>query len=707
MILRSMSIGAVASLLLGLAASGAAQLPAQTSNRPQAYTIISVSSMPPVSNKSYRNGANTKLNQPILFAVWPMGSTGSKVASWEGAVAAPAAAALAPPSRPPAPPPTSVSGQVATYGDKDLVGFSYPQGVDPTAGVQLTGLAAGAVSVSSQIFKHGIHFKAGDNDSPGGQEYPNTDQIFVGSNQTAQEDGYSGDDTRMKGPATFRLDYSQLVRAGQRVTSLTLGIAADDFQFPSFHQPFSAAVNGQPDKAITDQLESLDETGPQTYFFTVGIDPSILRPDHVLTLWIDEGGDGGDGFAVDFLTVGVGTSSTPAAAATPAAPPSPPVASAPVEVEIPAGPVIIVRMIDLIDSRHNKPGEEFSATVDSDVVVNGNVIFPKDSPARVRLVNASQSGYFFGRSTLELRLVSVTVNGNSYATESGDYGLHGASRTKQTVERVGGGAAIGGLFGGIMGGRKGAAIGAGVGAGAGVGVQAVTRGKSVRIPSETKLDFTLSSAATVGAAPAAAAAAASPSTPPPTAAPAEAPATATSTPSGPINVSTGLDASDKLITTGGVADAHWTVQQEDGTTGPAQVLGDGSSNWFNNWTTDGKNLSWIGRTSDKSDNGPAPYTFSITFNVPASDLSTAQLSGSWAIDDAGTLSLNGRQIAELKPCKGCGQSENWDMLNNFSVPAGSPCFLQGTNTLSITITYSDDFNEGVRLEGSVTGVGTE
>jgi len=50
---------------------------------------------------------------------------------------------------------------------------------------------------------------------------------------------------------------------------------------------------------------------------------------------------------------------------------------------------------------------------------------------------------------------------------------------------------LGAIIGGIAGGGKGAAIGAGAGAGAGTVVQAVTHGQQVKIPSETRLDFTL------------------------------------------------------------------------------------------------------------------------------------------------------------------------------------------------------------------------
>ncbi len=203
------------------------------------------------------------------------------------------------------PPPTSVDGQVATYGDRDLVGFHYPPGAEPTRGARLTGLAPGAITLSAEGFGHGFPFKPGDNQPDGVEDYPNTDQIFVGSNQTASHDGYAQFDSRKQGPATFSLDYSKLVPAGARITTLTLGIAIDDVQFAMWGQPFNASINGRQDRAISSELNKIDDTGPMTRFFSAGIDPATLSPDHILRVAIDEGGDGGDGFAVDFLTVGV------------------------------------------------------------------------------------------------------------------------------------------------------------------------------------------------------------------------------------------------------------------------------------------------------------------------------------------------------------------------------------------------------------------
>jgi len=193
---------------------------------------------------------------------------------------------------------------VLEYGDENVLGTgTYPS--DPKAGATLQGLAPGVVTESTLYTPHGFPF------SPGVGEFPGTDQIYVGSTQTGALDGYSATAQRINGPQILTMDYSSAVPAGQSITSLTLGIAADDFQFPVFGQPFIASINGTPDAALTAELDSLNETGPVVHFFSIGIDPATLMSDNTLTLSIDEGGNGGDGWAVDFLTVGVTTTSAP------------------------------------------------------------------------------------------------------------------------------------------------------------------------------------------------------------------------------------------------------------------------------------------------------------------------------------------------------------------------------------------------------------
>ena len=195
----------------------------------------------------------------------------------------------------------SLQAGILTFGTEDCLGTGCYGTSDPTAGATLIGLASGVVTDASGTFGHTFPF------TPGAGDFPGTDQIYVGSVQTAAHDGYSSSAQRINGPDVMTMDYSSLVGAGQSVTSLTLGIAADDFQFQVFGQPLIATVDGSPDPALTAELNSLNESGPMVHFFTIGLDPALDNASHILTLSIDEGGDGGDGWAVDFLTLGVET----------------------------------------------------------------------------------------------------------------------------------------------------------------------------------------------------------------------------------------------------------------------------------------------------------------------------------------------------------------------------------------------------------------
>jgi hypothetical protein len=177
----------------------------------------------------------------------------------------------------------------------------------------------------------------------------------------------------------------------------------------------------------------------------------------------------------------------PAAVAAPA-PPSPP---QPVTVTVPANSIVTIRTIDGIDSSTNHAGEVFKASLDAPIVVDNRVIVPAGADAYLKLVSASSAGRIAGRSELSLELASIVFQGKTYNVVSSDVKQSGASRGKRSAATIGGGAALGALIGAVAGGGKGAAIGAAVGGGAGTGVQVFTKGQQVKIPSETRLDFTL------------------------------------------------------------------------------------------------------------------------------------------------------------------------------------------------------------------------
>jgi len=180
--------------------------------------------------------------------------------------------------------------------------------------------------------------------------------------------------------------------------------------------------------------------------------------------------------------------------ATPAPPPPPP---QPITVTIPDGTVVSVRTIDSIDSSENSVGQRFRASLDAPIVVGDSVVVPKGLNVYLKLVDASSAGKFKGRSELTVSLDSFTYQSRTYQVASSDVQEKGASRGKRSAEVIGGGAVLGAIIGGIAGGGKGAAIGAAAGGGAGTAVQALTHGQKVKIPSETKLDFTLRDPVTV------------------------------------------------------------------------------------------------------------------------------------------------------------------------------------------------------------------
>jgi BON domain-containing protein len=181
----------------------------------------------------------------------------------------------------------------------------------------------------------------------------------------------------------------------------------------------------------------------------------------------------------------------PTASADATAAPAPPPPPQPVTVTVPTNTIVSVRTIDGIDSKTNHAGEVFKASLDAPIVVDNRVIVPNGADAYIKLVDAKSAGHMTGRSELGLELSSIVFQGKTYNVVSSDVKQSGTSRGKQTAERVGGGAALGALIGAIAGGGKGAAIGAAVGGGAGTGVQVLTHGQQVKIPSETRLDFTL------------------------------------------------------------------------------------------------------------------------------------------------------------------------------------------------------------------------
>jgi|SRR5579871_762489 len=171
--------------------------------------------------------------------------------------------------------------------------------------------------------------------------------------------------------------------------------------------------------------------------------------------------------------------------------PSPAAQNMPGGMQIPNGTTITVRMIDAVDSDQSRLGQTYRASVDEPLVVDGQTVTQRGADAIVKLVEDKQSGKLEGRTVLTLELIQLSINGRLVDITTGDVSQASGSRGSRTAKVVGGTTALGAIVGALAGGGKGAAIGAASGAAVGTGAELATHGQRVKIPSETRLTFTL------------------------------------------------------------------------------------------------------------------------------------------------------------------------------------------------------------------------
>ena len=175
-------------------------------------------------------------------------------------------------------------------------------------------------------------------------------------------------------------------------------------------------------------------------------------------------------------------------------PVSPPAAPARDPVELPAGTNFVVRMINGVDSDRDRVGATFSASIDEPVKApSGDILVDRGADAVVKLVDTKESGKLTGKAELTLMLVSFKVAGKMVDINTQTVSRESSSRGEKTAKVAGGGAVVGAVLGGIFGGGKGAVAGAAAGGATGAGVQVLTKGQTVKVPSETRLSFVLDS----------------------------------------------------------------------------------------------------------------------------------------------------------------------------------------------------------------------
>lgn len=164
---------------------------------------------------------------------------------------------------------------------------------------------------------------------------------------------------------------------------------------------------------------------------------------------------------------------------------------------IPTGTPIPVVTDQSISSKDAKIGQPVTGTIAKDVIVDGKVVIPKGSAAKLSVSSVQASGRLSTPAKLYLRLRTVTVKGKAYTFATSSAGRTEKGKGKRDAGFIGGGAAGGAVIGALAGGGKGAAIGAAAGAGAGTAGAAATGKKDVEFPAESRLTFTTRAAVAI------------------------------------------------------------------------------------------------------------------------------------------------------------------------------------------------------------------
>jgi hypothetical protein len=175
--------------------------------------------------------------------------------------------------------------------------------------------------------------------------------------------------------------------------------------------------------------------------------------------------------------------------------PSPP---EPHKVVLEPGTLLTVRLAEELSTEKHVTGDAFAVTLDQPLVVNGFVIAEKGSRAEGKIVSAEQAGRVKGLSGLLIQLTRFnTSDGQKINITTDSFEKKAASGKASDLAKLGAAASIGAAIGAAIGGGEGAAVGAAVGGAAGAGSVLGTRGKSVTLPSETRITFRLNSPVTI------------------------------------------------------------------------------------------------------------------------------------------------------------------------------------------------------------------
>jgi hypothetical protein len=103
------------------------------------------------------------------------------------------------------------------------------------------------------------------------------------------------------------------------------------------------------------------------------------------------------------------------------------------EILVPAGTRLCVRLDEPLNTRRNRAGDAFRATLDSAVVVDGATLIPAGTRFTGRVTAADPSGRLEGRAVLAMELDSFALQGRAYRIHTNSLERDGAAQRTRNV----------------------------------------------------------------------------------------------------------------------------------------------------------------------------------------------------------------------------------------------------------------------------------
>jgi PEP-CTERM motif len=163
---------------------------------------------------------------------------------------------------------------------------------------------------------------------------------------------------------------------------------------------------------------------------------------------------------------------------------------------------------------------------------------------------------------------------------------------------------------------------------------------------------------------------------------------------------TGVD-SGGVALAGGSIDPHWSIVNGPGVTLPVDAfVASHPSTLYAKSSTSG----WIWLNANGSGSTHANYTFRMVFDLTGLDPTTASISGSWGVDNNGSIALNGSSAIGTGALSLTGGTvNNFELFHDFTITGG---FVAGLNSLDFVA--EDDANPGalnvLNLQGTATSM---